>query len=114
MTGPTEYTMREMPYWLYKAGYSEFQATEYNPNTKTIVVNLPKMEPVRWPKGWTRNGNGYFTPGGTEIRYWNTGLARNYLIQRVIGPYHKLSKTVGPGFNAFSRVLDTVRGFEME
>lgn len=112
MTEAREYITREIPYWLYKTGYSEFQATEYNPGTKTIKITLPKTKPIRWPKEWKRAGNGCRAPKGTMVYYWNTGLARNYEVRRVIGPYYSVSRTIGPGIDSFSRVLDTVKEFE--
>lgn len=112
MTEAREYITREIPYWLYKTGYSEFQATEYNPGTKTIKVTLPKTKPIRWPKEWKQAGNSYRTPKGTKVYYWNTGLARNYDVRRVIGPYYSVSRTIGPGIDSFSRVLNTVEEFE--
>ena len=57
---------RRIPYSLYKTGYEQFPACEYDQKTKTILVDLPKMKRRVCPKDWKRIAAGelvdhYFT-----------------------------------------------------
>lgn len=104
---------RRIAYSLYKTGYTQFPATDYDPVTKAIVVDLPDQPRHRMPKEWTRSGNAYLTPGGCRITIWNTGLARNYLVEH---GYCRISTrrsvTIRAGIDSFERMLEAVREFE--
>lgn len=103
---------RRIPYSLYKTGYEQFPARDYDQETKTILVDLPKIKRRVWPKDWKRSGGNWFsTPNGCEVYFWNTGLAQNYLVRWFGGPYNNKSRTIPAGIDAFQRVLDTVAEF---
>lgn len=102
---------RRIPYSLYKTGYEQFQACEYDPKTKTILVDLPPMKRRVWPKDWKRIGNHYTTPNGCCVYFWNTGLAQNYLVEWYGGPYNRKSRTINAGVDAFERMMQTVEEF---
>lgn len=103
---------RRIPYSLYKTGYHQFPASDYDPKTKTILVDMPTAKRRVWPKDWKRDGNHYTTPGGCTVYFWNTGLAQNYLVERFFTPHHIKSKTIPAGFDSFNRVLEAVAEFE--
>ena len=42
--------IKTMPYSLYKTGYTEFKAENYNAIKKTIDVELPDYKKPRFPK----------------------------------------------------------------
>ena len=96
---------KKMKYSLYKQSYSQFPADEYDARTKTIMVDLPG-QPVKLPR-WEISGNHYNTPGGSHVYFWNTGLARNYLVE-----FDGRQKTVPAGFDSAERVLEIVDYFE--
>lgn len=102
---------RRIPYSLYKTGYEKFPATDYDPKTKTILVDLPPIKQRVWPKGWKRTGNHYTAPNGCTVYFWNTGLAQNYLVEKFVTCYNILSKTIPAGFDSFERMLKTVSEF---
>ncbi len=104
---------RRIPYSLYKTGYSKFQATDYDPATKTVEVDLPETPPRRMPKGWKRDGNSYRTPGGCRITFWNSGLARNYLVEYgYCSVFTRQSKTIPAGIDSYDRMMAAVKAFE--
>lgn len=102
---------RRMPYSLYKTGYQDFPATDYDPKTKTILVSLPEMQRRVWPKDWRRSGNSFTTPNGCTVYFWNTGIAQNYDVHGPYTPYNRKTRTIPAGFHAFQRVIDTVNEF---
>ena len=104
--------MKKMPYSLYKKYYSQFRAEEYDGKTKTIMVDVPDVRRKPFPKDWKRNGNHYYTPGGCEVCFWNTGLSENFLVTREISAYQRYSKTICPGIDARDKVIETVKLFE--
>lgn len=105
--------MTRMNYSLWKQYYRKFPADQYDLQSKTILVDLPDVEPVKFPKEWRLDGNHYFTPGGCVVTFWNTGLARNYVVEKFDPAYPlPLSKTICPGVNSAQRVIDTVKLFE--
>lgn len=67
---------RRIPYSLYKTGYEQFRAYDYDPKTKTISVDLPPIKRRVFPKDWVRNGNHYVTPSGCTVYVYNTGGGR--------------------------------------
>lgn len=104
--------LKRMPYSLWKSYYRKYPADQYDIVSKTILVELPDIKPVKAPKDWIKSGNHYFTPGGTTVTFWNTGLARNYIVERFISTYRQMSKTINPGLNSMQKVIDTVAYFE--
>lgn len=106
---------RRIPYSLYKTGYDQFPATDYDPKTKTILVDLPQIKRRVWPKDWKRVGmNSFTTTNKCRVYFWNTGLAQNYLVEWYGGPYNQKSRTIHAGFDSFDRVMQTVREFGCE
>lgn len=102
---------RRMHYSLYKTGYSQFPAKDYDPVTKTIAVDLPQIKRRQWPKDWKREGNEFITPNGCRVYFWNTGLAQNYMVEWYGGPYNRKSRTIPAGFDSFGKVIQTVKEF---
>ena len=102
---------RRIPYSLYKTGYQEFPATEYDARTKTILVDLPPMPRRMWPKDWKKDGNHYATPNGCTVYFWNTGIAQNYEVEGPYSPHIRKHRTIPAGFTSFQRVLDAVNEF---
>lgn len=103
---------RRIPYWLYKTGYEQFPASDYDKATKTIEVDIPPMKRRVWPKEWKRCGNHFVTDKGTEIYYWNSGIQQNYLVQEPYKRFGRRECTISAGFDAFDRVIQTVKEFE--
>lgn len=105
--------MIRMKYHLYKPYYCQFPAEDYDPVTKTIMVDVPKIRRKPFPKDWIRSGNAYFTPGGCEIRFWNTGLAENFDVCFFVpGRCSQPHKIIHPGIDARERVLEAVNELE--
>lgn len=102
---------RRIPYSLYKRGYNQFPASDYDAKTKTIMVNIPDIKRRVWPKEWKREGNELITPNRCHVYFWNTGLAQNYEVEWHSGPYNRKHRTIPAGFDAFDRVLQTVAEF---
>lgn len=104
---------RRIPYWLYKTGYSQFPASDYDAAKKTIEVDIPPMKRRVWPKEWKRRGiNCLVTDKGVEIYYWNSGIQQNYLVMEPYKPFFRRERTIHAGFDAFERVMQTVKEFE--
>lgn len=102
---------RRIPYSLYKTGYHQFTATDYDSETKTILIDLPPVKRRVWPKDWKRTGNHYTTPNGCTVYFWNTGLAQNYVVDGPYSPYSRKSRTIPACFDSFDRVIQTVEEF---
>ena len=96
--------MRTMPYSLYRTGYSEYPASNYNPRTKTIDVELPDHKRPRFPADWIRSGNHYITPNGCTVTFWSSGLAENFLVE-----HGYRSKTFHASMYVREMVIDYVR-----
>ena len=105
--------MVKMPYRLWKKFYDQFPAEDYDPKTKTILVDLPATRRRPFPKSWYRYGNRYITPGGCEVVFWNTGLAENFVVRK-FHPHFPKSRTIPPGIDARERVMACVAEFESE
>ena len=103
--------MKRLPYSLWKDYYHDFKSEDYDPATKTILVDIPDRKRIQYPKSWRKSGNHYYTPGGCTVIFWNTGFARNYLVENGVG-YRKVSKTIHPGIDSFDRLLRTVEELE--
>ncbi len=102
---------RRIPYSLYKTGYEQFPARDYDQKTKTILVELPVMKRRVWPKNWKRFSNHYTAPNGCAVYFWNTGLAQNYVVDGPYSPYMRKSRTIPAGFYSFEHMLQTVQEF---
>lgn len=102
---------RRMPYSLYKTGYQEFPATDYDAATKTILVDIPAIKRRVWPKEWKRDGNCFRTPNGCTVYFWNTGISQNYEVEGPYNPYLRKHRTIPAGFHSFQLVIDTVKDF---
>jgi hypothetical protein len=76
-----------MPYRIYKQGYTEYPATDYDKSTKTIDVQLPEYRKPMFPKEWRTESTGrkYFNHVQMFIR--NSGLAECYDIEQLVKPY---------------------------
>lgn len=106
--------MVKMKYALYKKSYSEFTATDYDASSKTILVDLPKVEKPRFPKDWEKIGNWYRLPNGTKVYFWNSGYAENFLVERTINVHNVLSKTISAGITARQDAIDKALEFDRE
>lgn len=105
---------RRIPYWLYKTGYNQFPASDYDKLTKTIEVDMPSMKRRVWPKEWKRPGsNQMITDKGVEIYFWNSGIQQNYLVREPYKRFGRRERTIHAGFDAFDRVMKTVKEFEV-
>lgn len=76
-----------MPYRIYKQGYSEFKAYDYDKTTKTIEVDLPEYKKPVFPKDWKTESSGrkYFNHVQMFIR--NSGISECYDIEQLVKPY---------------------------
>lgn len=105
-------TNKRIPYSLYKAGYTEFKAFDYDCKTKTIEVELPDHKKVRFPKEWHKVGNNYYTPNNCVVSFWNTGLAENFYVEHHGSNTLKtVHKTIGPALDAREQVIAFVNQF---
>ncbi len=104
--------LKRIPYSLWKSYYHQFPADQYDLSTKTILVELPDVKPVQWPKDWRRVGNRYITPGGCDVHFWNTGLAQNYEVRKFVSSYYTATRTICPGIDSRQRVLKAVEQLE--
>lgn len=102
---------RRIPYWLYKTGFDQFPASDYDKSTKTIVVDMPPMKRRVWPKEWKRRGNCFVTGKGVEVYCWNTGIQQNYLVMEPYKRFGRRQRTISAGFDSFERVMQTVKEF---
>lgn len=102
---------RRMLYSLYKTGYEQFPAYDYDPKTKTIAVDLPYTKRRVFPKDWVRYGNHYKTPSGCTVYVYNTGLAQNYYVEEEYTPYCRRTRTIHAGIDSFEKMLKTVEEF---
>ena len=104
--------MKKMPYSLYKNYYNQFRAEGYDSKTKTIMVDIPDVKRKQFPKDWKRAGNHYYTPGGCEVCFWNTGLAQNFEVRKFVSSYYTATRTIHPGIDSRQRVLKAVEQLE--
>ena len=100
--------IKTMPYWLYKTGYTEFNADNYDSKKKTIDVELPDYKKPRFPSEWRRNGNHYYAPNGCRVTFWNTGLSENFVVD---SPSRKKEKTFPASLYARENVIEYVASF---
>lgn len=103
--------IKTMPYSLYKTGYTEFKAENYNAIKKTIDVELPDYKKPGFPKEWRRGGNNYYAPNGCVITFWNSGLAENFLVEHWVSQFNHQSKTIPAGLYAREKVMEYVASF---
>lgn len=116
-----------MKYTLYKKSYSEFPATNYDPDSKSIEVDLPETVRPKFPKEWKVKGsNRYMLPNGTIIYFWNSGLAESFLVERTVkktvgeccfmthgyAPYKTYSREIKAGIYARQLAIDTAIEFD--
>ena len=104
--------LKRMPYSLWKSYYRQFPADQYDLSTRTILVELPDVKPVQWPKDWRSVCNRYITPGGCDVYFWNTGLAQNYEVQKFVSSYYTATRTIHFGIDSRKRVLKAVEQLE--
>ena len=102
--------LKRMPYSLWKDYYRSFPADQYDQATKTILVEIPSVPTIRWPKNWKRSCNHYVTPGGCLVHFWNTGLAQNYYVEHINDG--SLHRTIHPGIDSREKVLQAVEQIE--
>lgn len=95
-----------IPYRIYKQGYSEYPATDYDKTTKTIEVDIPEIKKPTFPKEWKTNSTGrkYFNHVQMFIR--NSGLAECYDIEQLVKPYKHIR--IECGVNARQKAIDTM------
>ena len=76
-----------MSYRIYKQGYSEYPATDYDKSTKTIDVQLPEYKKPTFPKEWKTDSSArkYFHHVQMFIR--NSGVSECYDIEQLVKPY---------------------------
>lgn len=103
--------IKTMSYSLYKTGFSEFEANNYNANRKTVDVSLPDHKRPSFPKNWRRSGNHYYAPNGCVITFWNSGLAENFLVEHWVSQFNHHSKTISAGLYAREKVMEYVASF---
>lgn len=103
--------IKRIPYSLYKTGYTEFKAFNYDRKTKTIEVELPNYKKIKFPKEWRKDGNNYFTPNNCVVTFWNTGLAENFYIEHHDETLRTVHKTIDPALNAREQVIAFVNQF---
>lgn len=103
--------IKTMPYSLYKTGYTEFKAENYNASKKTIDVELPDYKKPRFPAEWRKDGNHYYAPNGCVVTFWGAGLAESFLVERWISKFNHPSKTVPAGLYAREKVMEFVASF---
>lgn len=103
--------IKTMPYSLYKTGYTEFKAGNYNGGRKTIDVDLPDYKKPRFPAEWRKDGNHYYAPNGCVVTFWGAGLAENFLVERWVSQYNHSSKTFPAGLYAREKVMEFVASF---
>lgn len=104
--------LKRIPYSLWKSYYRQFPADQYDLSTKTILVEIPDVKPVQWPKDWRRVGNRYITPGGCDVYFWNTGLAQNFEVRKFVSSYYTVTRTICPSIDSRQRVLKAVEQLE--
>ena len=95
---------KRIPYSLYKSGYSDFPARDYDSATKTILVELPEYKKPNFPRSWRRIGNSYITENGARVVFWSSGLSENFVIESGAGHSYR-SKTIPAGLYAREKVL---------
>lgn len=102
---------KRIPYWLYKSGYSEFKASDYDAKKKTIEVELPEYKRPKFPSDWSKSGNHYYTPNGCTVTFWGAGLAENFEVEHFVTVYNRPHKSIGPCLNAREQVMEFVNQF---
>jgi hypothetical protein len=110
--------IKTMPYWLYKKGYSEFPAENYNSGKKTIDVTLPDYKAPSFPKEWQKDGAAKQIVAKRyqiTVYSYNSGLAENYMIEYGYEPgrfgyFDKHGrKYIGAGLYARQKCIDFVK-----
>lgn len=104
--------LKQMPYWLYKAGFTEFKTGEYNAKAKTIEVELPDYKKPRFPADWHKSGNHYITPNGCTVTFWGAGLAEHFEVEHFVTVYNCKHKSIGPCIDAREQVIEFVNSFD--
>lgn len=93
----------KMRYSLWKKFYSDFSASDYDENKRTINVILPHKPVHKMPKEWRREGNHYYTPNGCCVTFWGNGIERSYLVEK-----NGKAKTIYPGIDCLERLFNAV------
>ena len=103
---------KRMPYWLYKTGFSEFKASDYDANKKTIEVELPEYKRPKFPADWvSAGGNHYHTPNGCTVTRWGAGFAEYFEVEHFVTIYNCKHKSFGPCIGVREQVMDYVNSF---
>ena len=89
---------KTIPYRIYKAGFTEFPASNYNAENKTIDVELPEHKKPRWPKEWDtrRPFYGMYTPNGCDVRTYGSGLSEIATVSHLNQFGKEIYKSFGP------------------
>lgn len=82
-----------MLYRIYKQGYSEYPATDYDKSTKTIDVQIPEYKKPSFPKEWGTGGCKHYNHVTMYVR--NSGVAEYYEIHQTVFPYKKVTIECG-------------------
>ena len=94
-----------IPYRIYKQGYSEFPASDYDKSTKTIDVQLPEYKKPTFPKEWGAGGCKHFNHVTMYVR--NSGFAEYYEIHQTVRPYKEV--TIECGLYAREKAIATFK-----
>ena len=104
---------KRMPYWLYKTGYTEFKARDYDAQKKTIEVERPDYRRPKFPDdGRKGDGKRYRTPNGCTVTFWGTGLAEHFEVEHFVTIYNCKHKSFGPCINVREQVMNYVSTFD--
>ena len=94
-----------MPYRIYKQGYSEYPAFDYDKSTKTIDVQLPEYKKPSFPREWGTGGCKYCNHVEMFVR--NSGFAEYYEIHQTIYPHKEV--TIECGLKSREKAIATFK-----
>lgn len=99
-----------MKYAVYKAGYSEYPAGDYNEKDKTITVTLPEYSRPKFPREF--GAGAYKVYKHVAIQCYNAGYAENYRIEQLLPPYKHIH--IPCGLRARERAIQAVYELAIE